>query len=241
MTRSLQRIFPSIALALAILTPLGTACAQDAKPAREKSAKVRLTFLLLHGSYEGTDLYLTGGKGTEAIGSFHVHGSDFSEPVAALPGLYHLVPDPQSADSKKKKPLCVIDIRETKPRKLHVILEPYEKRFKPHFVNPADRKFKVNSTRFFNTTDVPVATELGSVKSVVPAHGNVISAAPPRGNLPYYEVSFYYQQADGTPRKFKSTRWPFRARGRNYSFFYVNPVTNTLSCKTVEEIVPPKL
>ena len=213
--------------------------AQETGEDDSKPRKLHLSFLLLHEKYEGMDVYLTDPENAESIGPIHIHGSDFSQPVIAPKGKYRMVLDPNSTLSDKKA-LCVLDLNEAKPRKLQVILEPHGKRLKPHFVNQMDKQFKVNSTRFFNTTDVPIAADLGGVKTVIPAHGNIVSPAPSRRDLPYYEVSFYYPQADGPPRKFECTRWPFRARGRNYTFFYVNPVTKGLSHKTVEEIVPQR-
>ncbi len=226
-----------LALAVTVCFSGGFLRAQETGDDSSKPRKLHISFLLLHEKYEGMDVYLSDPENAESIGPIHIHGSDFSQPVIAPKGKYRMVLNPKSASSEKK-PLCVIDLQDAKPRKLQVILEPHGKRLKPHFVNQMDKKFKVNSTRFFNTTDVPIATDLGGVKAVIPAHGNIVSAAPSRSELPYYEVSFYYPQADGTPRKFECTRWPFRARGRNYTFFYVNPVTKGLSHKTVEEIVP---
>ncbi len=232
-----KTLLPYLALTALVSLSGGYLRAQTTDEGDSKPRKLQISFLLLHEKYEGMDVYLTNPENAESIGPIHIHGSDFSPPVTAPKGTYRMVLDPTSTRSGKKA-LCVLDLREAMPRKLQVILEPHGKHLKTHLVNQMDKQFKVNSTRFFNTTDVPIAADLGGVKTVIPAHGNIVSPAPTRRELPYYEVSFYYPQADGTPRKFECTRWPFRARGRNYTFFYVNPVTKGLSHKTVEEIVP---
>ncbi len=206
----------------------------------EKGNRINVSFLLLHEKYEGMDIYLAGAdekNPSEPIGPIHVHGTDFSGAVHVPKGSYKIVHSPDSPIKKARKPLCTINLEGIKQNRVLILLEPHKKTFRPHLVNPVDKKFAVNSTYFFNTTDLPIATDMGGVKTVVPAHGNVISSAPPRAGLPYYEVNFFYPEADGTPRKFECTRWPFRLRGRYYSFFFINPVTKGVSYRTVEEIV----
>lgn len=211
--------------------------AQAAATPPIKASRVKVSFLLLHEKYEGMDVALVGEGDADPLGPIHVHGSDFSESLTVSRGIYKIVHAPNSSEKVKKKPLCVIDLSGIKSNRVLVLLEPHNKIFKPQFINPADKKFTVNSTLFFNTTDLPIATEMGGVKSLIAPHSNTLSSAPERANLPYYEVSFFYPEADGSPRKFESTRWPFRGRGRNYAFFFVNPVTQGVSCRTVEEIV----
>ena len=60
---------------------------------------------------------------------------------------------------------------------------------------------------------------LGASKVLIKPRVAVFAKAPPRGEKPYYQVTFY-QPDDGQARPFANTRWPHRDKGRCYIFFY---------------------
>ncbi len=100
-----------------------------------------------------------------------------------------------------------------------LLLEPAGETYKVHVVNGKDSRFGADCVLFFNASDITLGATLGASKVLIKPRVAVFAKAPPRGEKPYYQVTFY-QPDDGQARTFANTRWPHRDKGRCYIFFY---------------------
>jgi hypothetical protein len=119
-----------------------------------------------------------------------------------------------------------------------ILLEPAGAVYKVHVVNARESRFGADCVLFFNATEIILGGTLGANKVLIKPREAVFAKAPPRGEKPYYQITFY-QPDDGKARPFANTRWPHRDASRCYVFFYRNPGTGRLTYQAVDEELAP--
>jgi hypothetical protein len=119
-----------------------------------------------------------------------------------------------------------------------ILLEPARATYKVHVVNGRESRFGADSVLFFNAAEITLGATLGTTKVLINPRVAVFANAPPRGEKPFYQVTFY-QPDDGRARPFTNTRWPHRDASRCYVFFYRNSSTGRLSYQAVDEELAP--
>jgi hypothetical protein len=118
-----------------------------------------------------------------------------------------------------------------------ILLEPAGATYKVHLVNGGESRFGADSVLFFNASEVTLGATLGETKVLIKPRVAVFAKAPPRGEKPYYQVTFY-EPEKGKARPFADTRWPHREKGRCYIFFYRSQ-TGRLTYQAVDEELTP--
>lgn len=118
-----------------------------------------------------------------------------------------------------------------------LLLVPGKDSYGARVVRLDDPAFKPGSVCFFNVCPIPIAGTLGSTKFLAKPVTPVITSPPRQGELPYYQVSFYYKKGE-TTRPFADTRWPYDDRSRSFVFFYPKTKTGRISYRAVDEYIP---
>ncbi|MCU0752481.1 MAG: hypothetical protein MUC40_05560 [Akkermansiaceae bacterium] len=119
-----------------------------------------------------------------------------------------------------------------------ILLEPAGATYKVHVVNGREARFGADSVLFFNATENNLGASLGDNKFIIKPRAAVFAKPPPRGEKPFYQVTFY-QPKDGKARPFANTRWPHRDASRCYVFLYRNQATGRLTYQAVDERLTP--
>ncbi|MEX1113995.1 MAG: hypothetical protein WEB53_02020 [Akkermansiaceae bacterium] len=114
-----------------------------------------------------------------------------------------------------------------------ILLEPVNKAFKSHVINARESRFAADGLLFFNASDTILGASLGASKVLIKQREAVFAKAPPRGDKPFYQVTFY-QPDNSKARPFANTRWPHRDNSRCYVFFYRSE-TGRLTYQAVDE------
>lgn len=114
-----------------------------------------------------------------------------------------------------------------------ILLEPTKEVFKVHVVNARESRFGADCVLFFNATETVLGAALGANKVLIKPRMAVFAKAPPRGDKPFYQATFY-QPDNSKARPFANTRWPHREASRCYVFFYRNE-TGRLTYQAVDE------
>lgn len=114
-----------------------------------------------------------------------------------------------------------------------LLLEPANETFKVHVVNGKEPRFGADCVLFFNASDTDLGASLGGSKVLIKPRVAVFAKAPPRGEKPFYQVTFY-QPDNSKARPFANTRWPHREGSRCYVFFYRSE-TGRLTYQAVDE------
>jgi len=120
-----------------------------------------------------------------------------------------------------------------------ILLEPAGATYKVHLVNSGESRFSADSMLFFNALEVTLGATLGETKVLIKPRVAVFAKAPPRGEKPYYQVTFY-EPDKGKARPFADTRWPHRDKGRCYIFFYRSQ-GGRLTYQAVDEELAPMM
>jgi hypothetical protein len=139
--------------------------------------------------------------------------------------------------SGKETPLAAVTLPES-GKAFIVLLIPAASGYKPVVV-PSDASFKPGDVYFYNHSDKPVLGYVGTAKFILePGKGQTLR---PEGAKPekYYDVGFGVREKEGD-RALSTTRWPVDPQQRSYVFFFVNPKTNRLDFRAVDEFVPPE-
>ena len=118
-----------------------------------------------------------------------------------------------------------------------LLLEPAKEVYKVHVVDSRESRFGADSILFFNASDIILGVALGSNKVLIKPRVAVFANPPPRGEKPFYQVTFY-QPDNSKARPFANTRWPHREASRCYVFFYRSE-TGRLTYQAVDESLTP--
>ncbi|MCU0781123.1 MAG: hypothetical protein MUF04_08495, partial [Akkermansiaceae bacterium] len=87
-------------------------------------------------------------------------------------------------------------------------------------------------------TENNLGASLGDNKFIIKPRAAVFAKPPPRGEKPFYQVTFY-QPKDGKARPFANTRWPHRDASRCYVFLYRSQANGRITYQAVDEQLTP--
>ena len=118
-----------------------------------------------------------------------------------------------------------------------ILLEPGSSTFKVHVVSGQEPRFGADCILFFNASDTVLGAALGRSKVLIKPRVTVFAKPPPRGDKPFYQVTFY-QPENSKARPFANTRWPHRDASRCYVFFYRSE-NGRLTYQAVDESLAP--
>ncbi|MCX8495790.1 MAG: hypothetical protein ORN51_06360 [Akkermansiaceae bacterium] len=118
-----------------------------------------------------------------------------------------------------------------------ILLEPAGETYKCHVVNGGESRFGADSVLFFNASESNLGASLGPSKVLIKPRVAVFAKAPPQGEKPYYQVTFF-EPDKGKARPFADTRWPHRDKGRCYIFFYRSQ-NGRMTYQAVDEELAP--
>jgi len=193
--------------------------------------------LLLVPGGPTVDLHTIAAESGKTAGPIVVGARGLSDPVSPGSRLFSFA-IPDASKESGYRPVAKISLPETGGDFI-VLLEPAGKEFKPHIVSGKAPRFGNSSTMFFNATDIPIGATLEASKILIPPRKPIIADAPPKGERPWYQVTFYQQQEDGSPRVFSNTRWPYRNASRTYVFFYRSGPSGRIAYQAVDETLMP--
>lgn len=102
-----------------------------------------------------------------------------------------------------------------------------------------DPKFRPGDIYFHNLADKTVLGFVGTEKFVLPSGRGTILTPKGARNEKFYDVGLGVREKEGD-RVLATTRWPEDNLARFYVFFYVDPQTNRIAYRGVDEFVEPK-
>ena len=110
--------------------------------------------------------------------------------------------------------------------------------YSPVVMRADDPNFKPGDIYFHNNSPKSVVGYVGTSKFLIrPAQGTVVRPAGTRAEK-FYDVGIGVREETGD-RVLTTTRWPEDPMSRFYVFFYVDPVTQLVAYRAVDEFVPP--
>jgi hypothetical protein len=117
-----------------------------------------------------------------------------------------------------------------------VLLIPAETGYTAVVISASDPAFQPGDVYFYNHSDKPVLGYVGTAKFVLaPKKGQTLRPAGPKpGN--YYDVGFGVREKEGD-RPLSTSRWPVDNKVRSYVFFFINPRTQRVDFRAVDEFV----
>lgn len=122
-----------------------------------------------------------------------------------------------------------------------VLLVPSaESGFKPVVIAAKNKDFAPGDIYFYNHADKTVLGYVGTAKFVLdPAQGKTLRPAGASTEGPYYQIGLGVREKDGD-RPLSTARWPIQKDIRMYVFFFINPRTQRLDFRAVDEFVEPE-
>ena len=120
-----------------------------------------------------------------------------------------------------------------------VLLIPSAKAgYDPVVIASDDPSFKPGDVYFYNHADRTVLGYVGTSKfTIAPDKGQMLRPAGLKEGK-YYDVGFGVREKEGD-RVLSTSRWPEDNKMRSYMFFFINPRTQRLDFRAVDEFVPP--
>jgi hypothetical protein len=104
------------------------------------------------------------------------------------------------------------------------------------FVNSA---FKAGDYYFHNNTQKTILGSVGTVKFELEPGKGMSLHPKDTAKENFYDVELSVKESDAT-RVIKTAKWPKSISSRSYVFFYLNPKTNRISYRGVDEFMMPK-
>lgn len=99
--------------------------------------------------------------------------------------------------------------------------------------------FRPGDIYFYNHADKTVLGFVGSSKFTLgPAKGTIVRPTNPSGAGAYYDVGLGIREKEGD-KPLSIARWPVQKGIRMYVFFFLNPRTQKLDFRAVDEFVEP--
>lgn len=213
--------------AVACLLGAGRVAAQEAGGKSSEAVEVRLLAVeLLDG---GETLVLRSGEVTTEAVEVPTHG--LSDPLR-VPARRLAIATPGDVETPGRG-LGEATLPDN-GRRFLLLLIPSKERYLCRVVALDDPAFRPGHVCFLNVSAVPVGGRLGSGEFVAQPGKPQLVAPPRRQDLPYYQMSLFYQQGEES-RALADTRWPHDERCRSYVFIYPNPRSGRLTYRAVDE------
>jgi hypothetical protein len=110
--------------------------------------------------------------------------------------------------------------------------------YQPIVIASEDPAFRPGDVYFYNHADKPILGYVGTSKFILqPSSSQIIRPAGAREENAFYDVGFGVREKEGD-RALSATRWPVDNKTRSYVLFFVNPTTNRIDFRAVDEFVP---
>jgi hypothetical protein len=209
--------------------------AQEAPPSPKKGG-LEVSLLAVELLKGAEDVVIRTGETSSDLIELPTHGT--SDPIQ-LSARSLIIAAPPEEDSPGRALGKITLPAEGKKFLLLLVPVPSKNSYFCQAVRQDDPGFKPGDVCFFNVSNSLVGGTLGD-KDFVSKPGTPLLVAPPKkGDLPYYQVKFYFK-TDQETRAFTDTRWPFSERHRSYVFFYTKQKSGRISYRAVDDPVPVK-
>lgn len=140
----------------------------------------------------------------------------------------------------KNVSLATITLPEKGDSFVVLLIPAAEGGFKPVVIAAKDKEFAPGDIYFYNHADKTVLGYVGTAKfTLEPASGKVLrpQGADPEGR--FYQIGLGVREKEGD-RPLSTARWPVQKDMRMYVFFFINPRTQRLDFRAVDEFVEPE-
>lgn len=134
--------------------------------------------------------------------------------------------------------LAAITLPENGKSFIILLIPAKEGGFKPIVIRADDPSFKAGDVHFYNHTPKTILGYVGTAKFILEAEKGLVLHPTGARAENFYDVGFGVREEQGD-RTLSQTRWPVDDKVRSYVFFFVNPSTNLLDFRAVDEFVPP--
>lgn len=180
--------------------------------------------------------------GQVALAAKEVKSTPFDLPVNHLS-------DPQTPPQRlfsvwsvgKNMSLATITLPEKGDNFVVLLIPAAEGGFKPVVIAAKDKEFAPGDIYFYNHADKTVLGYVGTAKFILkPASGKVLRPEGPDPEGPYYQIGLGVRDETGD-RPLSTSRWPIQQNMRMYVFFFINPRTQRLDFRAVDEYVEPEV
>lgn len=112
--------------------------------------------------------------------------------------------------------------------------------YQPVVIAAKDKAFRPGDIYFYNHADKPVLGYVGTAKFLLePAAGKMLRPEGASADGRYYEIGLGVREKEGD-RPLSTARWPVQKEMRMYVFFFINPRTQRLDFRAVDEFVEPE-
>lgn len=112
--------------------------------------------------------------------------------------------------------------------------------YKPVVIADKDPSFRPGDVYFYNHADKTVLGYVGTAKFILESGKSIaVRPAGAKDEGRYYEVGLGVREKDGD-RPLSTSRWPAQKQVRTYVFFFLNPRTQRLDFRAVDEFVDPE-
>jgi hypothetical protein len=185
-------------------------------------------------------------RAPEAIGQVMLVAKEAKSAPFDLP-TNHLS-DPQTPPQRvfsvwsaaKNVSLATVTLPEQGDSFIALLIPAAEGGYKPVVISAKDDDFRPGDIYFYNHADKTVLGYVGTAKfTLAPALGKVLRPAGPSTEGPFYEIGLGVREQDGD-RPLSTARWPVQKDIRMYVFFFINPRTQRLDFRAVDEFVEPE-
>jgi hypothetical protein len=177
--------------------------------------------------------------GEVELAAQEIHSPPFKLPINNLS-------DPQEAPARafsvvpQGKTTSLVDVALPEDGKNFIVmLVPASKGYQAIVIADNDPNFKPGDVYFYNHANKSVLGYVGTAKfTLAPGKGMTLRPKGARAEG-FYDVGFGVKEKEGN-RAISTSRWPVEEQIRSYVFFFVNPSTQRLDFRAVDEFVPPK-
>ena len=139
----------------------------------------------------------------------------------------------------KNVSLATVTLPELGDAFIVLLIPAAEGGYKPVVIAAQDANFKPGDIYFYNHANKTVLGYVGTAKFVLePAVGQVLRPQGPSTEGPFYEIGLGVREKEGD-RPLSTARWPIQKDMRMYVFFFINPQTQRLDFRAVDEFVEP--
>lgn len=137
-------------------------------------------------------------------------------------------------------PLAKVTLPEKGDNFIILLIPERKGGYNPVVISAGDPEFRPGDVYFYNHADKTVLGYVGTSKFILkPGLGKSLHPTGAKDGL-YFDVGFGVREKEGD-RPLSTTRWPVEKDMRSYVFFFLNPKTERLDFRAVDEYVPPAL
>ena len=219
-----RRLFFSI-----LLSCLASALPQAMGQSRSSDAQPTVRFLAERSNEQIGQVQMAAGEAAGEAFDLPTNHLSTARPAPARAFILRTV--------DKQLPLAQIKLPEQGKAFIVLLIPSPKGGFSTEIISSNDPSFKGGDVYLFNHSNRPVIGYVGTARFLLdPSKGRVLRPAGAKDNA-YFDVGFGVREEQGD-RALSSTRWPVDPQARSYVFFFVNPKTNRIDFRAVDELVP---